>query len=106
MVEFEHLVKQHFRDRWSGAQYDEALKISYTHLNRSCRTATGKSALKFVESIVFREACSLLAYTRTDIAVIGYHLGFEDPSYFSRAFSRCFGIAPSEYRRRLHWGGQ
>jgi hypothetical protein len=35
-----------------------------------------------------REACRLLVYTRASVASVGYSLGYEDPSYFSRAFRR------------------
>lgn len=27
-------------------------------------------------------------------------LGFEDPAYFSRSFTRIMGMSPSEYRKR------
>jgi AraC family transcriptional activator of pobA len=45
-----------------------------------------------------REACRMLAYTRQPVAQIGYGLGFDDPSYFSRAFRRAMGVAPAAYR--------
>ena len=46
-----------------------------------------------------QEARRLLAYTLMDVAEVGYRLGYEDPSYFSRAFRRETGLSPSAFRR-------
>ncbi len=79
---------------WSVSDYAAKLGMSATHLNRIARSMTGQSALQFINGMLFQEARSLLAYTRIDIAEIGYKLGFDDPSYFSRAFKRIIGVSP------------
>ncbi|MBC56715.1 MAG: AraC family transcriptional regulator [Confluentimicrobium sp.] len=98
---FETLVRQNYRRRWRVADYAQALSMTPTHLNRICRQGTGLSASKFVETILFQDACRQLAYTRITVAEIGYALGFDDPAYFSRAFQRRIGLSPTQYRRKL-----
>ena len=44
------------------------------------------------------EARRLLRYTDMTAAMIGYSLGFDDPSYFTRFFTRETGLAPRQYR--------
>ena len=41
------------------------------------------------------EAKRCLIYTAWTIAEVGYALGFEDPAYFSRFFSRRAGVSPA-----------
>ena len=50
------------------------------------------------------EAKRLLTYSVMTISEIGYSLGFDDPTYFSRFFSSQVGESPAEFRaanRRL-----
>ncbi len=95
---FDELVRVHFRDGWTVDDYARALGLSARHLGRLCRQATGQTAFEHLESTLMREACRLLVYTRGSIASVGYQLGFEDPSYFSRAFRRHTGLTPRSYR--------
>jgi AraC family transcriptional activator of pobA len=46
------------------------------------------------------EAERQLRYTTMSIAQIAYHLGFEDPAYFSRFFARHAQLAPRLFRSR------
>ncbi|SEP72652.1 helix-turn-helix domain-containing protein [Thalassovita taeanensis] len=104
MAQFEQLAQRHFRDRWRVADYAAALAMTPTHLSRVCREMTGAPASGFVETILFREACRHLAYTRADIRSVGFDLGFDDPAYFSRMFRRRVGLSPSDYRKRVNDG--
>lgn len=96
--EFEALAKERFRENWSLSDYANALSITPRHLGRICGQATGQSPSEYLEAITMQEACRLLVYTRNSIAAIGYILGFDDPSYFSRAFRRHLGSTPRDYR--------
>lgn len=96
--EFEELASRHFRDRLSIRDYAARLRVSATHLNRITNAATGLSALKLIETMIFREARRELAYTRLTIGQIAHGLGYEDPSYFTRAFRAHTGMTPRAYR--------
>lgn len=95
------LVDANLRDGWSVGAYGRALGVSARHLSRLCRMSTGLSAQEVIEAATFREACSLLVYTRMTVASVGYALGFGDPSYFTRAFQRHLGLSPTQYRARF-----
>lgn len=99
IVRFERLVRDRFKDRLKLTAYANALAVSPSHLSRSCRQTTGVSASRFIESVLFKEACSQLAYTRLPIQKIGYDLGFDDAAYFSRAFRKHTGMSPGSYRK-------
>lgn len=96
---FQALVRDTLRARWSMDRYAAALAISPRHLSRLCRRATGLAALDYIETQRIREACNLLVYTRMSVQQVAYHLGYDDPSYFSRCFQRSVGRSPSAYRQ-------
>lgn len=97
-IRFLTLINQHMRDRWRLPEFARVLGVSERHLSRICRKATGHPAAELIEAAIMREACRQLVYTRSPVTAIGYGLGFDDPSYFSRAFRRVMGVAPGEYR--------
>ena len=98
LQQFQALLTLHLRDRWTLAAYARALGVSERHLSRICQKSLGQPASAVIEAACMREASRLLAYTRAPISQIGYGLGFEDPSYFSRVFRRVMGLSPAQYR--------
>jgi AraC family transcriptional activator of pobA len=48
-----------------------------------------------------REARRNLAYTDQSVTTIAYALGYSDPAYFSRVFTRSAGVPPRDFRKRL-----
>jgi AraC family transcriptional activator of pobA len=95
------LIDQHYLEHWSVADYARALSVSTTHLTRVARTATGVSASALIEARLMREARRHLAYTHLSITTIAYALGYADPAYFTRVFTRDAGVSPRGFRARL-----
>ena len=102
MAQVDALVQAHMRRHWKVTDYAAALSVTPVHLNRVTRETTGLSVLQLVEQRLFQEACRLLAYTPATLAEVAYDMGFDDPSYFSRAFHRRIGMSPAQYRRRAN----
>ena len=48
-----------------------------------------------------KKACELLDTTGMKINQISLKLGYEDPYYFSRQFSKVMGMSPKGYRARI-----
>ncbi len=65
------------------------------------REATGISPMKYVERIRINKARELLAATNWSIKKIANEIGYGDPLYFSRIFSRHENFSPRRYRS--HW---
>lgn len=98
---FDALIAAHMAEGWSVADYAAALSVSTGHLSRLCRHAGGLGAKAYLDQAVMEEACRLLAFTRLPVADIGYRLGFDDPSHFSKRFRAARAEAPTDYRRRV-----
>lgn len=97
----EGLIEAHFLEHWQVADYARALAVSPTHLSRVARAATGVSAQRLIEARLMREARRNLAYTHLGVATIAYTLGYTDPAYFTRAFTRDAGLSPRSFRARV-----
>lgn len=100
LTRFEALLEARYLEHWTVAAYADALAVSPTHLSRVCRAATGRPATRLIEERVVREARRNLVYTGLTVSTIAYALGYADPAYFSRVFSRATGLAPREFRAR------
>jgi len=95
---FRKLVEQHYRQQWSVADYAEALGITRDRLHDTCRRAAGRPAIDVIQDRLVIEAKRALIYSTLSVAEIAFDLGFRDPAYFSRFFSRRTGRAPSAFR--------
>lgn len=101
LARFEALIEAHYLAHWGVADYAAALAVSAAHLSRVARTATGRPASGLIEDRLIREARRNLVYTNLSVSRIAYALGFEDPAYFTRVFTRATGLSPRAFRQRL-----
>lgn len=91
------------RDYGSGknvTDYAALLNVTPTHLTRSCRQTSGRSASELLRDRIHYAACTLLQDTQTPIARIAADLGFRSAGYFTRSFQEKAGLTPSAFRRQ------
>jgi len=74
----------------------DKLHLSESQIYRKLKAITDKSTAVFIRSIRLQKAKELIETTDKTISEIAYETGFNDPSWFSRAFKEEFGIAPSD----------
>ncbi len=86
------LISRHFRDHHPAEFYAGHLGISATHLNRIVKAATGQSINALIANRLIDQAKRDLVFTSAHIKQIAYDLGFNDPAYFSRFFTKEFWI--------------
>lgn len=95
-----HLILAHLSDAgFSNAQLASRMHLSESQLFRKLKALTGRSTGGYIRSIRLLKGKELLQNTQLAISEIAYEVGFTDPSYFSRAFSKEFGENPSAIRK-------
>lgn len=91
-------------------EYDKPLRIeelaafanmSSASLHRHFREVTAMSPLQYQKQIRLQEARRLLLSESADAAEVGFRVGYESPSQFSREYSRLFGLPPISDMKRL-----
>jgi AraC family transcriptional activator of pobA len=98
------LLDRHVRQHRPLAFYAQQLQVTPDHLSRSCRAVAGSSALDLLHDRLLHEARLLLAHTPAGVGQVARELGFADPAYFSRFFTRRAGLAPLAWRAALQQG--
>ncbi|MCQ4211487.1 helix-turn-helix domain-containing protein [Streptomyces longispororuber] len=81
---------------------DHATRLGLTPagLRAAVRRASGRAPKDFLLSVRLTRAQELLAGTDLPTTTVARMVGFEDPAYFSRLFSRRVGTPPSRFRER------
>ncbi|HWG75782.1 MAG TPA: helix-turn-helix domain-containing protein [Steroidobacteraceae bacterium] len=95
---FRDLIEAGFRSGRSLPDYARALHVSEARLRNACLGAGGQPPIQLLHARVLLEAKRQLIYTSLPIAEIAYGLGFDDPAYFTRFFTRRAGVCPRTYR--------
>jgi AraC family transcriptional activator of pobA len=98
---FRQAVERSFRASTSVRDYAQSLGVTTSHLNESLRLETGSTAGELIRTRLLLEAKRLLLHSELTMAEIGYELGFQDPSYFSRFIRRELKTSPAEHRNLL-----
>lgn len=96
---FTALVEQDYRQTHSVSDYAASLGVTSTHLSRACNIACGRPASAIVADRVHFEARRMLKETKYPVKAISETLGFHSPAYFTRAFHKHTGVAPSAFRK-------
>ena len=88
-------------DRSLLAEARIALRLSDSRLRHIIKAETGLSPGQFVRSLRLQGARELLESSPLSIKEVMAKSGFNDKSYFTRAFKQAFGVSPSSYRSRF-----
>jgi AraC family transcriptional regulator, transcriptional activator of pobA len=100
VARFREKVESHLRTGLSIAQYAKSLSVTPARLRAACLEVTGKPPARVLEDRLLLEAKRTLTYTNMTVAEAAYYLGFADPAYFSRFFSKNAGESPATFRKR------
>jgi len=79
----------------------EMAAMSASSFHRHFRAVTTMSPLQYQKVIRLQEARARLLVEPDDIAAVGFSVGYESPSQFSREYSRLFGAPPGRDVARL-----
>ena len=90
--------------RWIRVHYDKSLRVeelatlatmSVSSFHRHFRTVTSMAPIQFQKQIRLHEARVRLIADPGNAAGIGFAVGYDSPSQFSREYRRMFGAPPS-----------
>jgi len=73
--------------------------LSVAHFSLLFQRQTGLSPIQFLIQQRMRRACQLMDTASLTIREVAARVGYEDPYYFSRLFSKSMGCSPRQYRR-------
>ena len=100
LKQFQNKLDQHLQSTRSVADYAEMLSVTPTHLSRSIKVVSGKTAGEIIHDRLLLEAKRQLVFTDIPVSEIAYALKFSSPSYFTRFFTAQTDDTPKAFRSR------
>jgi AraC family transcriptional regulator, arabinose operon regulatory protein len=95
-----HYMRENVRKRITLKEIADYVGFSSSHFSVLFQRKTGYSPLNYLIHLKIQEACHLLDFSDMKINQISMLIGFDDPFYFSRIFTKTMGNSPSEYRKK------
>lgn len=88
----------------SVAQHARRAGMTVAELRRAVQTVGAVGPKEYLLSVRLNEAKELLAASELPVAAVARRVGYEDPAYFTRIFTRRVGVAPSVFRAQEYRG--
>lgn len=94
------VIKENYKNSYfEVSDFSEAVGVSKSLLNKKLQSLIGQSAGQFIRNYRLNIARELILKNREtknmNIAEIAYEVGFNDPKYFTRCFTKYFNATPS-----------
>jgi AraC-like DNA-binding protein len=96
--------------RWISEHYDKPFRVedlarscgmSTSAFHRNFHAVTALSPIQFQKQIRLQKSRLLLLNGADDVATVGYRVGYDSASQFSREYRRQFGLPPGRDAARL-----
>ena len=99
LLKTKDIMKRNYsEDSFSADILSKELGVSRSQLFRKLKALTGLSASRFINFYRLTVAKQKILKSSLNISEIAYEVGFKDPAYFSRLFTKEFGSAPTLFR--------
>jgi len=94
-------IRQHYAEALGIEQLARVASMSESSFHRHFRAVTAMTPIQFQKQIRLQEARARLLADADDVAAVGYAVGYDSASQFSREYSRMFGAPPGRDAARL-----
>ena len=95
---FLRILEENFRRDEGVTFYADKMNMSERNLNIICKNNFQKSVSEIIETRKLIEAKNLLIHSDKPVSEIGYDLGYNEKSYFTRVFRNKTSVTPTEFR--------
>ena len=101
MTELVKWLETHYTEQVSLSVLARHVGVNEKYLCRVFREMTGKSPIEYVNGVRIEAACHKMTAENMTVTEAALDSGFNDLSYFSRAFKKYMGVSPLKYRMAL-----
>jgi len=99
--EVESYIRVHYAEDIQLQGLADMFHVSPSHLSRTFKHQLGETISDYVTKLRIGKAKLLLANPGMKLAYVAKEVGYQDEKYFSKAFKRCEGVSPKEFRGTL-----
>lgn len=94
-------IEEHYPEELSMESIAQKFFFNPSYFSNLFKNYAGIGFSEYLLKVRLKKAKELLRDTDWKVYEIAIKVGYRDPGYFNRLFSREFGIAPDEYRRMV-----
>ncbi|TCR80760.1 AraC-like DNA-binding protein [Rhizobium sp. BK376] len=94
-------IRTHFAEALSVDDLASQAQMSLSTFHRHFRAVTTMTPIQYQKQVRLQEARARLIADAEDVASVGFSVGYDSPSQFSREYSRFFGSPPGRDAARL-----
>ena len=96
MTDAKKFLEKHYCEKISLDEIARHLSVSPFHLSRVFSQESNFSLFSYLTSLRMNKAETLIRDGKMNVSEAAYAVGYEDSSYFSKAFKKYFGRKPSD----------
>ncbi|WP_420571554.1 helix-turn-helix domain-containing protein [Kordia sp.] len=96
--DFSVLVEQNFKQMHSVSAYADRLGISPKSITKHFQKLGTTTPSDFIKNRIILEAKRQLLYSEQSVKEIAFDLGFNDPAYFTRFFTKAIQKSPLNFK--------
>lgn len=94
-------ISEHYGKPFRVEDLARSCSMSTSAFHRTFQAVTALSPIQFQKQIRLQKSRLLLLTGADDVATVGYQVGYESASHFSREYRRQFGLPPGRDAARL-----
>lgn len=99
--EINRAIEEHMIDSdFNVTMLQEVMSMGNKQLYRKVKALTGSTPVEYIRDLRMRKAAKLLSAGKFSVSEVMYTVGFSNSSYFSKCFSKAFGMTPTEYMKQ------
>lgn len=97
-------IECHYDQKLNVQSLSDVAHFSPFHFHRQFSAYTGLTLKGAIQTMRLKVAArTLITQPQKRVLEVAIETGFESPEVFSRAFGRCFGMSPSQFRNEPDW---
>ena len=100
--EIDAIIEAHLTD--NGFDIDvlaKEMNMSRSGLHRKMKSEMSTTPNDYVRLYRLKKAAKILATGQHQVSAVGYMVGFNTPSYFSKCFQAQFGVSPKDFLSKV-----
>ena len=94
-------IRAHYAEALRVEELAQVAAMSPSTFHRHFLAITAMSPLQYQKTIRLQEARVRLIADAKNVAAVGFDVGYDSPSQFSREYRRLFGVPPGEDMKRV-----
>ncbi len=101
ILQAQKLIDGRYKENIKMETFAKKIGMSLRQFNRRFKSATGETAVKYLQYTRIEAAKVLLVTTHHAFAEIAPMVGYENVSFLRRVFKSSTGTTPAEFRRKF-----